>query len=111
MTVVPIPITVPLGEPAAPPVNVSPDTLKAFLRAGGSITLREWLDFDIATQAASEQAGTAVTAEHIVAIAACFMGAHDQVAAVADGGAAAEEATLSTALTHALSGRKVVRDG
>lgn len=85
-----------------PPSEIAPEALRAFLRAGGVISLSEWLDMDEATQAALERAGSAVRGEFALAVAACLSGGHEEVARMVDGGEAADEAAMARALNGAL---------
>lgn len=92
------------SKPAPAPVEASPESLRAFLRAGGVVSLREWLDMDESTQATMERAGTAVSAEFALAVAACLAGGHEEIAAMVDGGEAADEEALRLTLNQALRG-------
>jgi len=89
--------------------EIGEQELRGFLRAGGVISLREWMAMDDDTKVAFERAGTAVTAELALALAACLSGGHEEIAAVVDGGEAASEAALARALTKGLRGHGVVR--
>lgn len=91
------------SDPA--PVEVSPESLVAFLRAGGVVSMAEWVTLDPATQAALERAGTALWAERALALASCLAGGAADVARVVDGGAAEEDARLDALMTKALRGR------
>lgn len=91
------------SDPA--PVEVSPEALVAFLRAGGVVSMAEWVALDLATQAALERAGTALWAERALAIASCLVGGAAEVARAVDGGAAEDDARLDARMTKALRGR------
>lgn len=56
--------------PAVRDVPVSPDSLVAFVRAGGTVPLLTWIDLPTEIQAALERAGTQVRAEFALAVAA-----------------------------------------
>lgn len=90
---------------SAAPVEVSQDGLVAFLRAGGVVSMAEWVALDPATQAALERAGTALWAERALALASCLAGGASEVARVVDGGQAEEDARLESVMTRALRGR------
>lgn len=87
--------------------EVTQEALQGFLRAGGVVSLAEWLSLDGATQEALERAGSAVRAELVLAIAAAVR-SPDGAAAVArvvDGGRAEEDARVEGLMTRALRGR------
>lgn len=87
------------------PVDVTQENLTAFVRAGGVVSLAEWVALDFDTQVALARAGTAVRAEFALAVAAALAGGAAEVARAIDGGEAADEMRLDALLNRGLRGR------
>ena len=96
---------------AAAPVEVTRDDLVGFFRAGGVLRLTEWLGWGEAARDLAAEAGNTVAAERALLLSLCLSGGAEEVSRVVDGGQAADEQALTSALNRALSGGKVVRDG
>ena len=79
--------------------RIAPASLTAFVRAGGAVSLREWLRLDPSIQAALERAGTEVRAEFALAVATALSG---EAGAMAVAGQADPRATDDVAMERAL---------
>lgn len=84
--------------------EASPEVLLGFVRAGGTLTMREWLRLDEATREVLAAAGDAVRARLALDIAAAVSGPAGaaEVSRAIDGGEAADEIGLVAALNNAL---------
>lgn len=82
---------------------MTPDSLVAFVRAGGTVPLLTWIDLPPEIQAALERAGTAVRAEFALAVAAAIRSPEgaEAVAEAADDGLAGDELAVRRALDKA----------
>lgn len=95
--------------PWSKPSEVSRDSLVAFVRAGGSLSMTEWLGMDDATRAACERAGTAVRAEQALLISACIHGETDEAEVLLGGDRAqAAQDAARAEMSRALGGKRVV---
>lgn len=96
------------------PAEVTQEGLRAFLRAGGTVSLAEWVGLDDSTRNALEAAGNAVAAERALLLAGLVNATPEAIgeaSRVVDGGASAEEARVASVMRRALSGMKEVVRG
>lgn len=85
--------------------EASPEVLLGFVRAGGALSMREWLALDPETREVLAAAGDAVRARLALDVALAVSGPEGaaQVSRAIDGGDQADEASIVQALNGALS--------